>query len=78
MSPSTSDHGHPRSSFSQMIVNFTPHLMPMSRGILETIYVKLSEGKTAADLKNKLIETYADEQFVQVLEGFVVMFMSLW
>ncbi|GJD11628.1 Probable N-acetyl-gamma-glutamyl-phosphate reductase, chloroplastic [Galdieria sulphuraria] len=27
-----------------VVVNFTPHLIPMSRGILESIYVKLSSG----------------------------------
>ena len=52
-----------------IIVNFTPHLMPMSRGILETIYVKLSPGKTAADLKKHLASTYEHEPFVHVLEG---------
>ena len=52
-----------------MVVNFTPHLMPMSRGILESIYVKMSPGTTAADLKAKLVETYKDEPFVHVLDG---------
>ena len=33
-----------------MRVTFTPHLMPMSRGILATIYVRLSAGVAAADL----------------------------
>lgn len=50
-------------------ISFTPHLVPMNRGELETIYVRLSEGQTAADLKQQLISTYADEQFVTVLEG---------
>ena len=52
-----------------VVVNFTPHLMPMSRGILESIYVKLAPGKTAADLKIKLEEKYKDEPFVHILEG---------
>ena len=55
----------------QVILNFTPHLMPMSRGILETIYVKLAPGKTAADLKTHLANTYKSEPFVHVLEGYV-------
>ena len=29
-------------------VNFTPHLMPMNRGILSTIYVRLAPGADAA------------------------------
>jgi N-acetyl-gamma-glutamyl-phosphate reductase len=55
--------------YLQLIVNFTPHLMPMSRGILESIYVKLAPGKTAADLKTHLENTYKDEPFVHVLPG---------
>ena len=40
----------------------------MSRGILETIYVKLRPEVTAADLKAKLSQVYADERFVHVLQ----------
>jgi N-acetyl-gamma-glutamyl-phosphate reductase len=53
----------------EAILNFTPHLMPMSRGILETIYVKLAPGKKAKDLKTHLEQTYKDERFVHVLSG---------
>lgn len=48
-------------------VTFTPHLMPMSRGILETIYVKLSDGKSAVDLRRCLCDRFDDEPFVHVL-----------
>ncbi len=48
-------------------VNFTPHLMPMSRGIFESIYVKLAPSKTAADLRAALKTQYASEPFVTVL-----------
>ncbi len=47
-------------------VVFTPHLMPMNRGILSTIYVKLANGHTAADLRDVLEKRYADEPFVRV------------
>lgn len=50
-------------------ISFTPHLVPMNRGELETIYVKLADGQTAAGLKQHLAETYADEPFVAVLDG---------
>jgi N-acetyl-gamma-glutamyl-phosphate reductase len=50
-----------------VIVNFTPHLMPMSRGIFEAIYVRLAPGKTAADCKAKLVETYKVRSFVLAL-----------
>lgn len=48
-------------------VSFTPHLMPMNRGILSTIYVKLSDGVTADDLRASLVQRYQDEPFVRVL-----------
>ena len=47
-------------------ITFTPHLMPMNRGILSTIYVKLTAGHTAADLRSTLETAYADEPFVRV------------
>eukprot|EP00640_Fibrocapsa_japonica_P003885 CAMPEP_0113936860 /NCGR_PEP_ID=MMETSP1339-20121228/3628_1 /TAXON_ID=94617 /ORGANISM="Fibrocapsa japonica" /LENGTH=357 /DNA_ID=CAMNT_0000939429 /DNA_START=191 /DNA_END=1264 /DNA_ORIENTATION=+ /assembly_acc=CAM_ASM_000762 len=61
------EQGLTEAAGSNVIVNFTPHLMPMSRGILETIYVKLEADATPADLKKVLQDQYADEQFVTVL-----------
>lgn len=55
-----------------VLVNFTPHLMPMSRGILATTYVRLKDGVTAADLRATLETKYAREPFVQVLPGATV------
>jgi N-acetyl-gamma-glutamyl-phosphate reductase len=51
----------------KLIVNFTPHLMPINRGILETIYVRLMPGTTQGDLRRVLERTYRDEPFVHVL-----------
>lgn len=48
-------------------VSFTPHLMPMSRGMLSTIYVKMAPGATVEDLRAHLAETYQAEKFVRVL-----------
>lgn len=48
-------------------ISFTPHLMPMSRGILSTIYVKLADGVSADDLRTTLAAFYAGEPFVKVL-----------
>ncbi|KAL4424345.1 hypothetical protein ABPG75_001646 [Micractinium tetrahymenae] len=48
-------------------VSFTPHLMPMTRGMESACYVKMASGVTAADLRQKLVERYADEKFVHVL-----------
>jgi N-acetyl-gamma-glutamyl-phosphate reductase len=50
-----------------MRVTFTPHLMPMSRGILGTIYVRLADGVSAQDLHAALARAYAPEPFVHVL-----------
>lgn len=50
-----------------IVVNFTAHLMPMSRGILSSIYVKLANGASADDLRAALAKRYAEEPFVRVL-----------
>ena len=50
-----------------LLVNFTPHLVPMSRGELCSIYVRLEGGASAADLRKTLTEAYAGEPFVHVL-----------
>lgn len=52
---------------SPVRVTFTPHLMPMSRGILETIYVKLAPGKDACNLRKCLEQRFKEEPFVHVL-----------
>jgi N-acetyl-gamma-glutamyl-phosphate reductase len=46
-------------------VNFTPHLIPMSRGEFCTSYVKLTDA-SADGLRAALVETYKDEPFVHV------------
>ena len=48
-------------------VNFTPHLIPMNRGILSTIYVRLAAGVEFAALRGTLERAYADEPFVRVV-----------
>ena len=53
----------------EVFVSFTPHLMPMTRGMEAACYVKLANGATAADLKAHLEKRYADEPFVVVLPG---------
>jgi N-acetyl-gamma-glutamyl-phosphate reductase len=50
---------------AKVTVNFTPHLIPMSRGELCTSYVKLN-GATADDLRAALEKAYRDEPFVHV------------
>ncbi len=48
-------------------VNFTPHLVPMNRGILSTIYVRLVNGVDIAALRASLRAAYDDEAFVRLL-----------
>lgn len=47
---------------------FTPHLLPINRGILSTIYVTLSKGRKAENLRSTLQARYAKEPFVQVMK----------
>lgn len=50
-------------------VTFVPHLIPMTRGILTTVYMRLAHGLTAAEAEGVLREAYAQEPFVRVLAG---------
>jgi len=49
-----------------VLVNFTPHLVPMSRGELVTCYVRLSDGIGADDLRDTLRLAYTGKPFVHV------------
>ena len=51
----------------EVTVTFTPHLVPMNRGILSTIYVRGLAGRSPQDLHAILTKTYAGEPFVHVL-----------
>ncbi|MES2677191.1 MAG: N-acetyl-gamma-glutamyl-phosphate reductase [Pseudomonadota bacterium] len=51
---------------NKLQVSFTPHLVPMNRGIISTIYVNLKNNFTIDDLKNCLSTKYQDEYFVNV------------
>lgn len=47
---------------------FTPHLIPMDRGILSTIYVKLEEKIKLSDVQKLYQNFYAKEPFVRVVK----------
>ena len=51
----------------EVVVTFTPHLVPMNRGILSTIYVRGKRGRTPEELHTILATFYAKEPFVHVL-----------
>ncbi len=52
---------------SEVRVTFTPHLVPMTRGILLTVYVRPRSGAGLAELRRSLEDRYVDEPFVHVL-----------
>jgi N-acetyl-gamma-glutamyl-phosphate reductase len=52
-----------------MVVSFTPHLVPMSRGILSTAYARLREIHTSDQLTTLYREWYKDAPFVRVLDA---------
>jgi len=52
--------GHP------VHVTFTPHLVPMSRGILSTLYATLRDGVTAAQVDEAFRSFYHDAPFVRL------------
>jgi N-acetyl-gamma-glutamyl-phosphate reductase len=47
---------------------FTPHLLPVKRGILETIYVPLSDRIEVEEARSYWSADYGDEPFVEVME----------
>eukprot|EP00955_Chlamydomonas_euryale_P017374 185469-Chlamydomonas_euryale.AAC.5 len=49
-------------------ISFTPHLINMSRGMQTTSYVKMADGVTVDQLRHALVEKYASEPFVKVLD----------
>lgn len=49
-------------------INFTPHLVPMNRGILATAYASLKEGVTEEQIRVAYDKYYANEKFVRVLK----------
>lgn len=49
---------------------FTPHLVPMNRGILSTCYGTLKKSVTTQELISLYRDFYKDEFFVKILDGF--------
>jgi N-acetyl-gamma-glutamyl-phosphate reductase len=61
------DQEFSRAAGREVVVTFTPHLVPMNRGILSTIYVRGRRGRTPEDLHAILLKFYMKEPFVHVL-----------
>ena len=52
----------------QVLLNFTPHLVPMNRGILVTAYANLTTDVSYEEVKTVYDKYYQNEKFVRVLE----------
>jgi N-acetyl-gamma-glutamyl-phosphate reductase len=59
------DQEFSRAAGREVVVSFTPHLVPMNRGILSTIYVRGQ--RSPEDLHAILLNQYMNEPFVHVL-----------
>lgn len=53
----------------ELRVSFTPHLVPMSRGMLSTVYAQLANERSQAELENIYRDFYAGEPFVRFPGG---------
>ena len=49
--------------------SFTPHLSPMFRGILSTIYIDLEKNVTQSKVIKKLFDFYKKDPFVKILKS---------
>jgi len=52
---------------AEITVSFTPHLLPITRGILSTIYSKLTKDVSSAELIDLYREFYQNEFFVRIM-----------
>ena len=56
-------------SSGNVIITFTPHLVPMNRGILSTCYGTLNNDLTTEELIDLYREFYKDDYFIKILNG---------
>lgn len=52
----------------EVLINFTPHLVPMNRGILVTAYASLTKDVTYEEVRAAYDKYYEKEQFVRVMD----------
>ena len=52
-----------------IVLNFTPHLVPMNRGILATCYATLKSGVSEEEVRGAYEKYYEKERFVRLLKG---------
>jgi N-acetyl-gamma-glutamyl-phosphate reductase len=55
--------------FSSLTVSFTPHLVPMNRGILSTAYCRLHKSVDLAEIRALYTDYYKGEPFIRLKDG---------
>jgi N-acetyl-gamma-glutamyl-phosphate reductase len=53
---------------TDVFLTFTPHLLPISRGILSTIYATLTPGQNSENIRDLFETQYKDEPFIRLLK----------
>ncbi len=53
----------------EVAVMFVPHLLPVTRGILTSIFMRPRSGTTEQDVRNALEASFAKSRFVRLLKG---------
>jgi N-acetyl-gamma-glutamyl-phosphate reductase len=54
---------------TQVMIQFTPHLIPVNRGILTTLYLEPTEKASVENISACYAKVYGDEPFVRLLDG---------
>ena len=78
MTPYSLGHRHRHIAEMELVLNhvngqhahsftFSPHLLPVNRGILSTMYVSVPAGVTERQVRDLYAETYAGEPFIHLL-----------
>ena len=55
-------------SGESVTLTFTPHIIPVERGMLSTIYIKLSKNITTSEVTAMYKEFYKDKSFIKILD----------
>ena len=55
-------------SGEDVTITFVPHLLPVNRGILATVYADINEGVTFEQIRKAYEDFYKDEFFVRLLD----------
>ncbi len=53
---------------TDIILSFTPHLLPIKRGILATIYADIANSVSGNDIKKAYDDLYGEKAFIKVLD----------